>query len=298
MRRVAVIVVAMAVVLAAGTVIARAGITVTPYEYNLGTTEWTTDTAAIGSSSLQLNDPGNTINYAGVLITDLGDPKVEDFAGWSYWTRGPQFHGVNVRMWLDTPYDNYPGQDWDVALNIMPYNMMGADTIPDDTWVYLDSSSAYPYQFFAWDGSGTYLGGNDISMWPDGTTWSEFQAIDSWFAHVDWGTWDYTYDFSQAIIKRVSIRMGGGGHVADHTGYLDDFTLNGVPVQLEDGITVIPEPASLIIWGLLSFAAAGLGVWGRRRAPQWLGGVQSQGRWTEENRQAIRQIVDRGRLNR
>jgi len=240
--------------------------TVTPYEYGSGTTAWTNTTAAVGSSSLQLNEPGNTLGYAGVLVTDLGDPKVKDFTGWSYWTRGPVFHGANVRMWLDTPYDNYPGEDWDVALNIMPYNMMGAQTIPDDTWVHLGSSSPYPYQFFAWDGTGTYLGGHDISMWdpdPDNmTTWSELQTMAPIFAHVDWGTWDYTYDFSEATIRKISIRMGGGGHVADHTGYLDDFTLNGVPVQLENGLTVIPEPLTMMT---LFGSVAALGAYIRKR---------------------------------
>ncbi len=56
-------------------------------------------------------------------------------------------------------------------------------------------------------------------------------------------------------------------------------------------ITVIPEPATLIIWSLLGAGAAGLGVWRRRR---W---GATGAHWTEENRQAIRQIVDRGRLN-
>lgn len=239
------------------TMTARADMVVSQYTYGSGTTNWTTGTAAVGSSSLQLNDPGDTINYAGVRVTNLGDPKVKDFGGWDYWTRGPQFHGANVRMWLDTPYDNYPSQDWDVALNIMPYNMMGTDTIPDDTWVHLDSTSSYPYQFFAWDSSGTYLGGNDISMWPDGTTWSEFQAMDSVFAHVDWGTWDYTYNFSEAIIKSISIRMGGGGHTADHIGYLDDFTLDGIPIIVEGDFTVVPVPAAVIL-GVLGLGAAGL----------------------------------------
>jgi hypothetical protein len=246
--------------------VAQAAPTATTYTYGDGTTGWTTTTSAVGSSSLQLNDPGNTINYAGVLITDLGDPTVAEFSGWDYWTSGPGFHGVNVRMWLDTPYDNYPGQDWDVALNIMPYNMMGDQTIPGDTWVNLDSETPYPYQFFAWDSTGTYLGGHDISMWdpdPDNmTTWSEFQTMDPIFAHVDWGTWDYTYDFSEAIIKKISIRMGGGGHIDDYTGYLDDFTLNGIPFAVEGGsITVIPAPGAILL-GSIGVAFVG---WLRRR---------------------------------
>ncbi len=47
--------------------IAQADMVVTPYEYNLGTTEWTTTAAAVGSFSLQLNNPAaGGIHYAGV----------------------------------------------------------------------------------------------------------------------------------------------------------------------------------------------------------------------------------------
>lgn len=238
---------------------------VTTYTYGDGTTEWTNTTAAVGDWSLQLNDPGNTINYAGILIDELGDPKVKDFTGWSYWTNGPEFHGVNVRMWLDTSYDNYPGEDWDVALNVMPYNMMGDDTIPGNTWVQIESTNPYPYQFFAWDSDGIYLGGHDISMWPDGTTWNEFQTMDPVYADVDWGDWGYTYDFSEAVIKKISFRMGGGGHVDDFVGYLDDFTFDGLPVVVENGFTIIPEPGTVIVWGLLGLAVVGYGAWRRRR---------------------------------
>jgi hypothetical protein len=249
---------------------------VTTYELGLGTTEWTTTTAAVGSSSLQLNNPaaGGSGTYAGVLVTNLGDPKVEDFASWDYWTKsnaqfagGYAVSGVNVRMWLDTPYDNYPGQDWDVALNIMPHNTLfyeggnSAQPIPADTWVNLNSLTRYPYQIFAWDGSGNYLGGSDIATQSNAITWSEFQAITSYYAHVDWGTWDYTYDFSEAIIRKISLRTGGGGIITDVTAYLDDFTLDGVPVVLEDGFTVIPAPGAILLGSL----GVGLVGWLRRR---------------------------------
>jgi hypothetical protein len=238
---------------------------VTEYTLGSGTTQWTNVTSAVGSSSLQLNNPasGGSGTYAGVLVTNLGDPKVEDFDSWDYWTKsnaqvagGYAVSGVNVRIWLDTPYDNYPGADWDVALNIMPHNTLfyeggnSAQPIPADTWVNLNSLTRYPYQIFAWDGSGNYLGGNDIATQSNAITWSEFQGITSYYAHVDWGTWDYTYDFSQAIIRKISLRTGGGGIITDVTAYLDDFTLNGVSIVVENGFTVVPEPATIALLGL------------------------------------------------
>jgi len=257
--------------------VAQALPTVTTYISNLGTTQWTNTTAAVGSSSLQLNNPAAGGNHmAGVLVTGLGDPTVAAFAGWDYWTKSnPQFaggyavSGVNVRIWLDTPYDNYPGENWDVALNIMPHNTLfyeggnSAQPIPADTWVNLNSLTRYPYQFFAWDGSGNYLGGHDIATQSNAITWSEFQAMDPIYAHVDWGTWDYTYDFSEAIIRKISLRTGGGGIITDVTAYLDDFTLDVYNVALENGftVTVIPAPGAILL-GSIGVAFVG---WLRRR---------------------------------
>ncbi len=251
--------------LAVGLVLILAGsvgadLTVVPYTVNLGTTQWTNAESVVGGSSLQCNNPvaGGT-NYAGVLITGLGDPTVANFSGWDYWTKsnstqgGLAFHGINMRIWLDTPYENYPGEDWDIALNIMPHNMMGDDAIPGDTWVNLSSADEYQYQIFAWDSAGNYLGGNDLSSSMDGNTWSEFQALTNYHAYVAWSGWDQYYDFSQATIKKISLRTGGGGIIEDVTAYLDDFTMNGVLVEVENGFTVhqpevVPEPFSCVLF--------------------------------------------------
>ena len=58
------------------------------------------------------------------------------------------------------------------------------------------------------------------------------------------------------------------------------------------GTAAIPEPASMIIWGLLGAGTAGGAMWRRRRR------TPTGAPWSEENRQPICQIVDRGRLNR
>jgi hypothetical protein len=196
------------------------------------------------------------------------------FDGWDYWTKsnaqfagGYAVSGVNARMWLDTPYDNYPGADWDVALNVMPHNTLfyeggnSAQPIPADTWANLNSATRYPYQFFAWNGAGGYLGGYDIATQSNAITWSEFQNLDPIAT-----TWGNTYDFSQAIVRKVSLRTGGGGIITDVTANLDDFTLDGWQFTLENGFTVVPEPAGLPALAVGLTSLAGLVIRRRRAA--------------------------------
>ncbi len=58
--------------------------------------------------------------------------------------------------------------------------------------------------------------------------------------------------------------------------------------------TGLPEPSTLIIWSLLGAAGMGLSVWRRRHGGQWIDGYAPRAAWSEENRQAIRQIIARG----
>ncbi len=60
---------------------------------------------------------------------------------------------------------------------------------------------------------------------------------------------------------------------------------------------VVPEPASIAIWSLIGLSCAGLGVLRRRRPGTELAGSESRSPWTEENRTAIMQMIDRGRHN-
>lgn len=252
---------AVLVILAVGGVV-QAAPTAEPYTSGSGTTDFTSETAAVGSCSLKLEYPKDGIHYAGIKVANLGNPKVEDFSGWDYWTRGPEFHGVNFDVALDTSYDN-PSWGYDVLLRVMPYNTLfyeggdSAQPIPDDTWVNLDSETRYPYEFFAWDSSDNYLGGYDIATQSNAITWSEFQDLDPITT-----TWGNTYDLSGATVKMVIMRTGGGGVIEDVTAYLDDFTLDGLPFVVEcDYIAPIPAPGAI----LLGSIGIGLVGWLRRR---------------------------------
>ena len=102
----------------------------------------------------------------------------------------------------------------------------------------------------------------------------------------------FTIDFAQlglSVDERSGETLG-----FTIIGPNDDYKLACIDITAErDGIMgseeepVVPEPASLVIWSVLGAGAIGLGGLRRRKRTSW----------PEENRQAIRQIIDRGRRN-
>ena len=225
---------------------AQALLIVTEYTSGNGETHWVNTTSAEGDWSLELYTPGENIMYrAGVEITGFGDTKVKDFDGWDYWAKGPMAYGPQFRMYLDTPeYENRTGEDYDMILQMKPYHDFDGYGEPTwGVWVNWQSSTPYPYGLFAWDGA-TFKGGHDISMWPNGTTWSEFQDLDA-------NIWGDDHDFGEATVVKVRIFSGDVTFTDPLSTYLDDFTLDGINFfTLEEGFTVVPEPATLLLFGL------------------------------------------------
>ena len=210
----------------------------TSYTIGTGTTQWVTTTAAVGSSSLELYWPKPGSNYAGVRITDLGDPTVSNFAGWSYWANAPQSYIPTFTISLDTALDNYAGRDYDTNIVIWPSNSgLG------DTWIEFQSSSSLPYTIW-WQGGGPVM----KSM-----TWEQFQQ-----PFTQWGN---SFDFGDAVIKQIRISNNGIGTNNTITAYVDNFTLNGTVYPLE--AAPIPEPVTLA--GLVLGVGSLVGYVRRRR---------------------------------
>lgn len=239
MRFVTTLAVASLLLAAAGT---AGAVTVdTNYTIGTGTTQWVTTTAAVGSSSLELYWPKPGSNYAGVRITDLGDPTVSNFAGWSYWANAPQSYIPTFTISLDTPRANYAGQDYDTNIVVWPSNSGHGDT-----WIDFQSSSSLPYTIW-WNGGGPVM----KSM-----TWAQFQ--------LPFSQWGNNYDFGNAVIKQIRISNNGIGTNQTITAYVDNFALNGTVYPLEAGGQGPPIPEPLTMAGLLLGIGA-LGRYMRRR---------------------------------
>jgi len=92
------------------------------------------------------------------------------------------------------------------------------------------------------------------------------------------GAWDMDWSWGSEAVP-----LAGGGDF-----YLD---IHSPGEAHQVWLTPVPEPASIIIWSLIGgLSWLGLGVWRRRRGS----GPEGRAPWPEENRIAIRGIIDRG----
>jgi hypothetical protein len=194
-------------------------------------TTWTTETFAVGSSSLKLFWPLSVgANRAGVLISNFGGVTVDDFDSWSYWgkndlTPWAQFPAFTIS--IDTALGNYAGKDFDTYVCIMPaYNNIA--------WHKIESSSSLNY-----------------AVEQNGTTGPDFTTPTSWTA--------FRENFSGAVIKEIRIDAGAM-MTYGNTAYVDDIVLNGELITMET-----PEPGTIVLLvtgalGLLAYA------WRRRRS--------------------------------
>ncbi len=126
------------------------------------------------------------------------------------------------------------------------------------------------------------------------------------------------FDFDKVEVARVTPAnnleipyLDDFEFVADITGpYYADLSWNVEPSaglefaaasdDLIDGVKVervLPEPSTLIVWSCLALGSMGLNVWRRRRGPlgqtaDRVGNVA----WSDDTREAVRAIINRGRI--
>jgi len=145
-----------------------------------------------------------------------------------------------------------------------------------------------------------YVSGNDAQILHAAN--NSYQAIgDGTFDFVfQWG-WDITpdplvgtqeavYTISATGLSATSFGQmssdGSGGYYSAARVKVNGSTYWVGAQTASESFVAIPEPATLVIWSVLG-AGAGLGAMRRRR----------RARWSDENRNAICQIIEQGRHN-
>jgi len=224
-------------------------------------------------------DPGGTDPYVylGTSVTTWGGGTSVDVYGYADAT------DLYVAYEADTTTAG-----WSTAVSMgvgANFSFKTPTTIswPDPGYTLIGTSDGYGRT----DGSGW--------IFPDG--WGNVDWVgrnmEGFHGHPMWGPFpgnvaEFRIPLSELTYAGTDGRVQLGGQYWQYA-YAQPFYVNlpGSP---------IPEPASLIIWSLLGAGCAGLGVWRRRRAAQ-MGGGTPRAPWSEESRQAIRQIIDHGRTN-
>ncbi|MCX7424629.1 MAG: PEP-CTERM sorting domain-containing protein [Planctomycetia bacterium] len=199
--------------------------------------------------------------------------------GYSAWVYN-QFL-VNVRDDIIHPRDNleatktlighYQEAIW---MGMVPYTNVGGTAGRYDPGV--DTLNVEP------GGAGAELVGNanNADLVAAGIDLNSFYAAWSW-----WHDAPHATNFEKLAV----VQSYGVISVQDNSGTLkqDMEMLHGEPVE-----NITPEPASLLIWSVLGIGSAGL-AWSRRRR----GDSSETGspRWNRANREAICDLIERGR---
>lgn len=159
------------------------------YTVGSGTIELVDTTSApdtFSGLSLKLLWPA-TADNAGIRITDLGDPIINDISGYSYWVYANLNLNPRLTIYLDTDNDEI----WDTEARIATTNAgHGAE------WFNIDSSGTIEFQIRIPGISSRYY------------AWADFQA-----------------EFVTAKVKQIELSHRGKSLIGGPTtAYLDDFS--------------------------------------------------------------------------
>ncbi len=190
---------------------------------------------------------------------------------------------TSFNIWLA---DNPRARGWGETLVIKPNTGLSATADAGGLWqVEVSTNEWHSDLYYAqWWTEGPAnaikIGGTDIG---------EFSFSATLYVDANENGWDETDPLAE-IGEDYTIWFGGYGVGDDDFGYEHEYygtSANGLMYQGTLDITAIPEPGTMIVWGLLAAAGwLGMGVWRRGR------GVGRRP-WSEENRAAIGRIIER-----
>lgn len=176
-----------------------------------GVIKWTTETAAVGNSSVKMILPtgcGSGNNTEVQIDISKQNLKLKDM-NWSYWTLTPQgfeSYALPVEFYADINEDG-------TADKIIAGNILKKSVPKTDEWYQMtpDLWKNYGGGFYVWK--------------EDGTGFNFFVGSDPWAAALNiWG---------EAKIVRVDLGYGHLGSNEAIIAYVDDLTINGTIYTLE-----------------------------------------------------------------
>jgi hypothetical protein len=150
--------------------------------------------------------------------------------------------------------------------------------------------------FQAFDGT-TNLGGGTYTTSPAGLHPIEVRVSDP----TDGNPWDGVGFTTINVFADGSstpfytFTKGAGGYASNYITLEGDSDNGALTIHDFDnfsiGTVVIPEPATIAVWGLLGMCWAGVSGW-RRRRNGLVELAETRQPWTEENRNAIREMLN------
>lgn len=238
-----------------------------------------------------------------IPFTDVINGVVSyDHSGDNVVQAGTEFWDANETHF----YTGTPDSMWDDLTGNFGLWAKVRFTDPDDS---LATFAANPNLLYSWviEGSGilfdetsdmaTYFGSAvlDATGWDEAGLFATPAQLDAGYVKVANADPDVWLDisvasWSGAADDEITITIVMDNWAVNRSGMSDfDAVIQPGTLGAGSGITatLVPEPASLMVWGLLSVGAASMAAGTRRK--------RRAVRWSDENRQAIRSIIERGR---
>ena len=206
---------------------------------------------------------------------------------------------------LSRVYSGYYQENFDYAPwlqldNVISTPQSFSGPLPTNTWAYQISSPTGLSGTPVYGAPASWTQGNSITVTFSGT-------LPTAVGGIFWAT-DINGDNINNATVHITLASGGtfsyddASNYSAFTGFVSPgspissmtLTASGAFAEIDnfDVGQAIPEPATIVIWSLLGAGLFGLKV--VRRKGNEFGGTSRPG-WSEQNRVAIRQIIEQGR---
>ena len=199
--------------------------------------------------------PANGVTFASVAPTSLASRDRNTGN-----TNGSGGDVANNDMWRDFIFANGSSVSNGGGMDISISGLMANTVYGVRLWGWDDSSNG---------GRSALWNGSNVLAFPNGP---DPMSLDDYVV-----SFQATADSLGILVLQGRVDPNGDD---DHNVFVNGFEL-----------TAIPEPATIAVWGLLGLCWAGLSTW-RRRRNGLVELTETRTSWSEQNRVAIRQMLD------